>query len=153
MGLIYTVQRNNVAISTTADFLALQAGLARAFRILEITIGGLGTASAANTLGIYRPTTLGVTSSVPVVPERQHPALPAPAFTATTAWATQPTLGAPLLLIPANANGGAFRWVAQQGQQLEVQGQPAANTIASALSFRAALGSSPISFHVVIEEF
>ena len=110
----------------------------------------MGTASGANELGIFRQTTLGVTASGLIVPEKSNPALPASSFTANTGWTTQPVLsGVALLRLGVNANGGVFRWVAKPGQEIEL---PGVTTAAGALSLRSALGTSSVSIHLIIEE-
>lgn len=59
MGVRYTLTRSNFALSTTLDSLTVISAATRALRLLELTIGGMGTASAANELGIFRVATAG----------------------------------------------------------------------------------------------
>lgn len=153
MGLFYTVSRSNIALVTTTDLLTLQTAAGRALKLHEIAVGGMGTASAANELGVFRQTTLGVTGTGAIVAEKSNPALPAAAFSALTTWGTQPVLSAVALLrLPVNSNGGVFRWVAKPGQEIEIAAQGAALAVANALSLRSAIGTGLVSVHLVLEE-
>lgn len=150
MGLFYMVSRSNSALSTTADLLTIQAAAGRSIKIHEIAVAGMGTASAANELGIFRQTALGATAATFIVPEKTNPALPASAFTANTAWTTQPAISAVALLrLGVNANGGVFRWVAKPGQEIEL---PGSATFTGALSLRSVVGASNVSIHIIVEE-
>lgn len=145
MGLIYSVSRSNVALSTTTDLLTITAAAARSLRIREISIGGMGTASAANELGVQRST--GGATPVSVTPEKSNPALPTQGFTVASSWTTQPTLsGGPFLRLPVNSNGGVFRHVPPPGSEIEIAG-------AGQLSFRSVVGTGVVSITVVVEEF
>ncbi len=145
MGQIYSISRSNVALSTTADLLTLIANVNRSFRILEISIGGMATASAANELLVMR-SSAGVTPSGAVTPVPTNANNGAAALTTATAWATQPTAGVALLRLPVNSNGGIYRWVARPGGEIDVSGS-------GQISLRSAVGTGTISFHIIVEEF
>lgn len=152
MPLRYSAKVNNVALSTTTDMLALYAAANRSLRIVEISVGGMGTASAANALGVYRVGTVGITPSGAVAATPLNPAAPAAAALTATGWGTQPVVAAsPLLILPFNANGGIFRWVAPPYGEIEVPG--GGLLAASSISFRSVLGTSNVTLNVIFDEF
>jgi hypothetical protein len=140
----YSLSRSNTALSTTADWLTILANANRSLRIIELSFGGMATASAANEVMLMRSTS-GATGSAAVAAVPLHSNAPAAAFTNFTAWVTQPTAGGVLLRIPVNANGGVYRWVARPGQEIIVP----ANT---QVSIRSAVGASNVTGHVIVEE-
>jgi hypothetical protein len=142
---IHSVTRSNVALNTANDVMTIIAAANRKIRILEVTVGGMGTASAANEVAVQRSTG-GTTGGGAITPESFDPDSLADSVTVVnTTWAAQPTLsGSPELRLPVNANGGVFRWVARPGQELNVRNS-------GQLSIRPAVGSSNISIHVVYE--
>lgn len=148
--LTYNVNRANVALSTAADLLTITAASAKALRIWAITIGGQGTLSANNTVGVYRVGTLGATAGGLITPTAKNQAMPASGFTVATTWTTQPVVGAIVELLSVNANGGGMRWVASQPALAIFI--PAGATAISQLSIRAANGTSPVSISMDIEE-
>ena len=148
--LTYNVNRSNVALSLTNDLLTITAASAKALRIWAITIGGQGTLSANNTVGVYRVGTLGATASGAITPTPKNPAFPASGFTVATIWTTQPVVGALVELLSVNANGGGMRWVASQ-PALAIM-IPAGATAASQLSIRAVTGTSNVTISMDIEE-
>lgn len=147
MGQVYSVSRSNIALSTTTDILTITAATGRSLRIKEINIGGMGTASAANELGVYRPGTLGVTP-VALTAEKTNPNQVAPSFTAASGWTTQPvvTATAPIIRVPVNSNGGVYRWVSTPNTEIEVPG-------GAQLSFRSVIGTGLMTITVLVEEF
>ena len=52
--LVYTVTRQNAALSTSADLLTLTAGLGRSLVIVEIDVEGDGATSSYNELNFAR---------------------------------------------------------------------------------------------------
>lgn len=142
---LYSVSRSNVALSTTNDLMTFLAPTNRRIRIVEISIGGMGTASAANELLVARSTG-GTTGGGALTAEPLDPDSAAAGSTVNTTWAAQPTVGNVLLRLPVNANGGIYRWVARPGEELVARN-------AGQLSLRSAVGTSNVSAHVVFEEF
>lgn len=142
---LYSVSRSNVALSTTADIMTPTAAANRRIRIVEISIGGMGTASAANELLVARSSG-GTTPASNLTAEPLEPDSAAAGFTVPSAWTGQPTIGNVLLRLPVNANGGIYRWVARPGEEIVVRNS-------ATLSFRSAVGTSNVSIHVIIEEF
>jgi hypothetical protein len=145
----YTVQVSNTALSTTNDLLTLLPAANHPIQIVEISIAGMGTASAANELGVYRSTG-GTTGGGAVTPTPVGKYLsasntPASATVCDTTWAAQPTLGGKVLALGVNANGGIYRWVARPGEEIVC-----ANT--DQISLRSAVGTSSVSVHVVFTE-
>lgn len=142
---LYSVSRSNVALSTTNDLCTLTAASNRRVRIVEISIGGMGTASAANELQVARATG-GTTPGGNLTAEPLEIDSAAAGFTVPTTWAAQPTVGNVLLRLPVNANGGIYRWVARPGEEVVARN-------AGMISFRSAVGTSNVSFHLIVEEF
>jgi hypothetical protein len=144
----YTIAKDNVSLSTAADTVTLLPAAAHPIQIIEISISGMGTASAANSVGVYRSTagTTGASGLTPTPVGRYSSTNPPVANTVVwTAWTTQPTLGGLILLLGVNSNGGIYRWVARPGEEIIV-----ANT--DELSLRAVTGSGSISWHLVFAE-
>ena len=140
----YTVSRSNFALSTTADAMTFVGATARTVRVLRISIGGMGTAAAANELLVSRSTG-GVTGGGAITPSPHRVAQAAAAVVVNTTWATQPTLGAALVRLPVGANGGINTWVARPGEEIELNG-------VEQLSLRAAVGTSNVTLTVTFEE-
>lgn len=145
MGGYYSVSRSNTALSTTADFLAVVGAVTHSFRIHEVSVGGMGTASAANELAVARSAG-GNTAGGGITPSPLRPSQAAAGFTAATTWTTIPSVTAVLLRLPVNANGAIFRWVAKPGTELEFVGTDQA-------SYRPIVGSSNVTMHTLVEEF
>lgn len=106
------------APATTNDVLTLTAASVRRAFVHEVSVSGLGTASAANELDVARATTVGVTPTAQT-PTQIDPHSAAAASTVATAWATQPVVNAvKLLRLGCNSNGGVYRWVAKPGEEI-----------------------------------
>jgi hypothetical protein len=150
MSFRYSLTRSNTALSTTADLLTLISAAAKALRVWEISIGGMGTASTAQELLVARVSAAGVTGSGALTAVPMNPASPAGAFTNFTGWTTQPTVSNVLLRLPVNANGGIYRWVALNPESAILI--PAGGAAAGTLSFRSAVGTGNVSFHAIVEE-
>lgn len=146
---VYTVQVSNSPLSTSNDLLTITPASNRRIQIIEISVCGMGTASAANELGVYDVTTAGVTGSGALTPTKLDRFAPAAASTVNTGWTTQPVVGGKLLALGVNANGGIYRWVARPGEEINVTGGATTNF---QLSFRSATGTSNVSVHVVFSE-
>lgn len=142
---LYSVSRSNVALSTSNDLMTFVAPANRRIQILEISIGGMGTASAANELNVARSTG-GTTGGGALTSEPLDPDSVAAGSTVYTTWSAQPTVGNSLLRLPVNANGGIYRWVARPREELVARNS-------GQISMRSAVGTSNVSVHVVYEEF
>jgi hypothetical protein len=149
MGGFYSLSRSNVALpASTDDFLTIIPAASRQFELIETSLGGMATTSAAGELAAGRSsggTTPG--GAVTAQPLREKQA--AAGFTNATTWAAQPTLGPILLRIPVNANGGLYRWVRVPGMNILF----VAGDTNPQLSFRPASGTPTVSFHALVEEF
>lgn len=144
MGATYRVTKVSTALSTTADSMTITAPAGRSLRILSIDVGMMGTASAANELGVYRSTT--GTTPVAITPVPTHPDFAAATFTAAGSWTTQPTLGVVLDRIPLNANGGGIQKpLVFPGFAIEIPG-------GGQISFRSISGTSNIVMSVLVEQ-
>lgn len=144
MAGFYSLSRSNVALSTTADSVTIICAASRRLRLVEVSIGGMGTASAANELSVARSTG-GTTGSAALTAAPLLTDQAAAALSNFTAWVAQPTLGNVLLRLPVNANGGVYRWVARPGSEIELRNS-------EQLSLRSAVGTSNVSFFALVEE-
>lgn len=135
---------------TTNDVLTLTAAAVRRCFVHEISISGLGTASAAGELTAARATTVGVTPTAQT-PEKIDPHSAAAASTVATAWTTQPVRGSVMLVrLGCNANGGVYRWVAKPGEEIALY-DTANNT--GQLSLRMTTAAAvTYGVHIIFEE-
>jgi hypothetical protein len=151
----YGVAKDSLTLSTAADSLTLIPAANRPIQLIEVSVAGMGTASAANSLGVYRSSG-GVTPSAAITPVPMGKvgsgSNPVAGCSTATAWATQPTITASagyglLLDLGVNSNGGIYRWVARPGEEIIC-----GNT--DTISFRAVTGSGVVSLHIVfVEDF
>lgn len=141
----YTVTRSLAALSTTADLMTLVSAANRRTKVHSITIGGLATASAANSVMVQR-SSAGVTPGGAITPEKTATDAPAAATVVNTTYATAPTLaGSPLLRLPVNSNGGVIRWTAYPGRELEIRN-------GEMLSLRSETGTGNVTVAIEFEE-
>lgn len=149
----YGASVSPAAPGTTNDVLTLTAAASRRALVHEISVSGLGTASAANELIAARPSTLGVT------PTAQTPApididSAAAGATVATAWSTQPVITSVVcpVRLGCNSNGGIYRWVAKPGEEIAIRNN---NTVSvSQLSLRFSLGGAQqMGVHMIFEDF
>lgn len=145
----YTVAIDNTPLSTTNDFMTLLPAANHPIQIIEVSVAGMGTASAANSLGVYRSTggTTGGGAKTPTPVGKYLSAsnTPTAATVVDTTWSVQPTLGGLVLVLGVNSNGGIYRWVARPGEEIVC-----ANT--DQISLRAITGTGSVSIHVVFTE-
>jgi len=115
--IIYNV-RVSGALSVLATAIAtIISGATRSFILLEVDLEGMGTASQANELGVYRVGTAGATGAgaltftTPEAPNMTG-TTPALAFSGTGfgSYTTQPIAGALIQNVPINANGQRYFW-------------------------------------------
>lgn len=156
--IIYNVQRQNVALSTTADFMTIIAGASRSLLILEVDAEGDGTASAYNEFGLYRVTTAGTTGAsaitpVPVDSPNMTGTTPALAFSGLvyTAWTTQPTVGNLIQQCPVNSNGQRYFWRANPNLSNAIV-VPGGNNAAATISVRSISGTGNVSIRIQFAE-
>lgn len=101
-----------VGVTTTA-LGTIIAGAIRSFLLMEIDFEGMGTASGANELGIYRVGTAGVTGSNALTFSNiDSPNGGAPSFSGTGffTYATQPIAGSLIHPFGFNTNGQRYYW-------------------------------------------
>lgn len=149
MGLKYKLPITSATLSTTLSSLTIITGATRALKVTEIYLAGTGTASASNVVGLYRVATAGVTGATPVTAVPDNPASPAISATNFTAYTTQPVVGALLLAMPVNANGGVFYYRPMKGDEIEI---PAGNVAAGTVTIRSISGTGTVSGWVTVEE-
>lgn len=149
----YGASVSPAAPGTTNDVLTVTAGASRKCQVHEMSVSGLGTASAANELIAVRPTTLGVT------PVAQTPApididSGTPGATVATGWTTQPVITSVVsaVRLGCNSNGGIYRWVAKPGEEITLRNNVTVSV--SQLSMRFSLGGAQqMGVHVIFEDF
>jgi hypothetical protein len=144
-GNYFALARSSFALSTAADALTLIGAAGRRLYVVEISVAGLGTVSAANDIAVQRSTG-GTTGGGAITAAKMFDGSAAAAFTNFTTWSAVPTLtGTGLLRFGVNANGGIYRWVARPGEEIELNGT-------EQLSIRPISGSSNVNLHVVVCE-
>jgi hypothetical protein len=118
----YSSTVSNAALSTSADILTITPAASRQIQLVEVSIGGMATASAANELSVSYVTTAGITPGAGVI-NKFGVYAPAAASTVAVSWATQPLIAnGSILRLPVNANGGIYRWVARPGEEINAVG-------------------------------
>ena len=134
---------------TTNDVLTLTAAAVRMAFVHELSISGLGTASAAGEIAAARATTVGVTP-VAQTPAKINPLSAAAASTVATGWTTQPVRAAvPLLRLGCNANGGVYRWVAKPGMEIALYDTVTTGQLSAFMTTAAAI---TYGVHLLFEE-
>lgn len=148
----YTNSVQPAAPGTSNDVLTFTGASSRAAQIHEISVCGLGTSSAANELGVWRPAQLGVTPTNQVS-QKIDPDGGSASATVATAWSTQPSLGSVCMLrLGCNSNGGMYRWVALPGTEPRVRGDSLTSVSQISLRFTTG-GAGPMGVHLLFQEF
>lgn len=140
--IIYNVRVSGALSTTTTPIATIIAGAIRSFLLLEVDLEGMGTASQANEVGIFRVATAGATGSGALTfTSTDQPNMtgttPALAFSGTGfgAYATQPVTGALIQNIPINANGQRYFWRANANLNNAIPVQGGNNAAASIALF------------------
>lgn len=146
---VYSASVSNVTPVVANDLITVQGGAAtQIYQIIEISVGAMGTASAANQVNLSLDNALGITTTA-ITPSKFSPLSVAAVCTASSGWATQPTLlGIPLITLPVNANGGIYRWVARPGEEITGYGTAASPSTGS-YSLRPTTVNGPLTVHIV----
>lgn len=140
---VYSIINAGTALSTTADNLTWEASAAGQTRILEIVIGGEGTASAVNRVAVQRAGT-SITGNSAITPEKFNTRSPNAGGTYGKA-GTQALVGNPMHSWAFNAFGGFIRWLAAPGEEMYVVNS-------EVISMRSASGTSIVSSTGIFEE-
>lgn len=143
----YIVARDNVTPTGGNDVLTCISGSNRRIRVIEVSVAGRGTTSAAQQLNIARATT-GTTPGGAITPSKADTSdQPAANFTTATTWSAQPTPETNSEVIGFNALGGANRWMPPGGKILEARN-------GEVISIRAPSGPTyqAMSLSVIIDE-
>lgn len=148
--ILYNINFSSITLSTTADILTIISASVRSFMILEIDIGGMGNASAANEIAFYRVTTAGSTGGGAITPAPLNPASNAFGGVVDTTWSTQPTVGAKLHTFELNSNGQRYFWRWAPGQNPLTA--PGGANAAGSLSLRAVTGTGVVSGRIQVAE-
>ncbi len=120
--MIYNIIRSGVTLSGTTPIFTIVPGSQRSFQIIELDAEGMGTASAANELALYRVLAAGTgaataNTNTPQAPESPNltgttPAMVFSGAVNTSYATTQPTFtsSAPVHNMPLNSNGQRYYW-------------------------------------------
>ena len=107
--IIYNVRVSGALSAVLTPIATIIAGTVRSFLLLEVDLEGMGTASQANEVGVYRVAPAGVTGSgaltfTAVDQPNMTGTTPALAFSGTGfgGYATQPIAGALVQNVPIN---------------------------------------------------
>ena len=147
MGNRYIIARDNVTPTGAQDVLTCISGSSRRIRVVEVSVAGRGSSSAAQQLQVGR-STAGTTPGAAITPGKaDYSDQPAANFTTATTWVAQPTLETNYEVVGWNALGGANRWIPPKGTLLEARN-------GENISIRAPSGPTyqATSFSVIIEE-
>lgn len=121
MGNRYVVKRENFTPTAGNDAITIITASSRRARVIQVTVGGLGTTSAAQQFLIGR-STVGTTGGGAITPDKfDHSEQPAAASTVDTTWSVQPTIGTNTTVLGWNALGGAIVWNAPKGSGYEAR--------------------------------
>ena len=103
------------------DIMTLVSAASRRLRIAQVTVGGVGTTSAAQGLIVTRSS--GGTSGGGALTSRKFDSAdqPSAAATVNTTWTGQPTIEAEGEEMVWNSLGGSNRWIPPRGEGFEVR--------------------------------
>lgn len=147
MGNRYIIKQQNITPTAGNDILTIISASNRRGRVIEVSVAGRGSSSAAQQIEVGYSTG-GTTGGGSVTPDKfDHADQPTAAFTYNTTWAAQPSLTTNSEVLGWNALGGANRWIPPRGSALEIRN-------GAQISFRASGGVSfqAMSFSCVFEE-
>lgn len=157
--IIYNFRVTGALSAVLTPIVTIIAGAIRSFLVLEVDLEGMGTASQANEVGIYRVGTAGVTGSGAITPTatdvpNMTGTTPALAFsgTAFAAYATQPLAGALVHNIPINANGQRYFWRANANLNNAIPVQGGNNAAASIALFPINTAGGTVTGRVQVAE-
>jgi hypothetical protein len=115
MGNRYVVARQNITPTAANDVFQFLSLASRRMRMIQVSIGGLGSSSAAQQFLLGRATG-GTTPGGPIVPDKfEHNDQPAAVTVVNTTWSAQPTMGTNYVVLGWNALGGSIIWNAPAG--------------------------------------
>lgn len=142
---LYTVSRSNVTPVVGQDLITVISPANRRIRLVEASVSGLHTSSAAQEISAARSTG-GTTPGGAITPDKVETDSAVAASTTATTWAAQPTIGTNPLKLGFNVLGGAYRWVARTGTEITARNS-------DNISIRCAVGTNPMSVHIIFEEY
>ena len=106
----HTASASFTIAATTTALGTIIGAATRSMLIRELDFQGMGNASGANELGLYRVGTAGVTGSNALTFSPTHPSAPAFAGTGFFTYSTQPIAGALVHPLGLNTNGQRYFW-------------------------------------------
>lgn len=139
--------------ATTTAIGTMISSANRSFLVLELDFEGMGAASAANEIGLYRVGTAGVTGATALVYTSVDANSSIPVFQGTgfAAYTTQPVAGALLMNMPLNANGQRFFWRANPNLNNALV-VPGGNNAAGSVALFPISGTSAVVGRVQVAE-
>ena len=146
MGNRYVIEQRNVTPTAGNDVMTIVTASNRRARLVQVTVAGRGTTSAAQGLELA-VSSGGTTGGGSLTPDKgEHVDQPSAASTVYTTWSAQPTLGTHAIPLGWNALGGAIVYNVPKGM---LEARNAAN-----ISIRAPSGYTyqACSVSVVFEE-
>lgn len=154
------MQTYNVAIpqatlgATTTAIGTVVSSATRSFIVTELDFEGMGTASAFNSLGLYRVGTAGATgsSALSFVSVDANSSIPAFAGTGFAAYSTQPIKGALLMNMPVNSNGQRYFWRCNPNLNNALV-VPGGNNAAGSITLMPISGTGSVEGRLQIAEF
>jgi hypothetical protein len=152
MGNRYVLKQNNITPTAGNDIMTIVTAASRRARLVEVTVSGRGTSSAAQQIEFGRSTG-GTTGGGALTPNKyDHQDQPVAVSTVNTTWTGQPTFDTHTEIAGWNALGGAFRWTPPVKGGSGAAGIEVRN--ADNISIRASAGVTfqPMSVSVVYEE-
>ncbi len=153
MGNRYVIKQNSVTPTAGNDIMTIVSGTTRRVRLVEVSINGRGTSSAAQQVEFGRSTG-GTTPGGALTPSKyDHQDQPVAVSVVNTTWgAAQPTLDTHTETAGWNALGGAYRWTPPVKGGTGAAGIEVRN--GDQISLRATTGVTfqPLSASMVFEE-
>ncbi len=134
--IIYNVRITGALSAVLTPIATIISGATRSFLVLEIDLEGMGTASQANEVGIYRVGTAGVTGSGALTFVATDAPSTIPTFSGTgfSGYSTQPVAGTLEHNCPINANGQRYFWRANANLNNAIV-VPGGNNAAGSIGF------------------
>ena len=141
---LYAASSARSVIVAGEDILTLTPPATRKVKLVEVSVSGMGTASAFGEIVVQR--SVPGTGPTAATIEPLDSDAPAAGSTVADAWTTEPAPGDEILQIGVNENGGIYRWVARPGQEIVARGT------GESISLHAIAGAGNYVAHIIWEE-
>ena len=141
---LYAASSAREAMAVGEDILTLTPPATQKVKLVEVSVSGMGTASAFGEIVVRR--SIPGTGPNAATLEPLDSESSAAGATVADGWTTEPTPGDVLLQIGVNENGGIYRWVARPGQEIVARGT------GESISLHTIAGTGFYACHIVWEE-